>query len=268
MLVAAGQFGSTLDKDRNRRLAVDAVRDAARRGAALAVLPEASMCSFGPPGTDLTPYAEPLDGPFVDALAQAAADSGLTIVGGMFERTRRTGRVLNTVVVVGPDGLIGAYRKFHLFDALGWRESDQVMAGNPQRDGVVVFDLGGLRFGIMTCYDLRFPEMSRVLVDAGADVVVVAAHWLAGRGKADAWTTLLRARAIESTSYVVASAQPAPTCAGHSMVVDPKGKVLAGLSATAIGLVTGRLAARRVQEVRAALPVLANRRFSVAALPR
>lgn len=267
VLVAAGQFASSLDKDRNRGLAVGAVHDAARRGAALAILPEASMCSFGPPGTDLGPLAETLDGPFVGALGHAAADTGLTVVAGMFECASRAGGVHNTVVAVGPRGLIGAYRKFHLFDALGWRESDQVVAGSPWHDPILVFDAGGLRFGILTCYDLRFPEMCRVLVDAGADAVVVAAHWLAGRGKADTWTTLLRARAIESTSYVVAAAQPGPRCAGHSMVVDPTGKVLASLSATAEGLVTGLLEARRIGEVRAALPVLANRRFSVVARP-
>lgn len=263
VLVAAAQFESTLDKDLNRRRAVASVEAASRRGASLLVLPEAAMCSFGTPATDLAAFAEKLDGPFVTTLGRASAESGLTVVAGMFERTRRARRVYNTVVAVGPEGVVGAYRKYHLFDALGWRESERVLAGDPRRDPVVVVDVGGLRMGVMTCYDLRFPEMTRALVDAGAEVVLVAAHWVAGRGKADTWATLLRARAIESTSYVVASAQPAPRCTGHSMAIDPTGKVLDVLSATASGMVTASPTARRVREVRAAIPVLANRRFDV-----
>jgi predicted amidohydrolase len=243
------------------------VRRAASSGAALVVLPEGAMCPFEPTRADLCDLAETLDGPFVEAIAREAAQAGVTVVAGMFERSRRKARVHNTAVVVGPSGMIGCYRKFHLFDALGWRESASILAGDPAVDGVTVFDLDGLRFGVMTCYDLRFPEMARALVDAGTEVLLVCAQWIAGPGKADTWRTLLRARAIESTAYAVAAAQPSPGCTGHSMIVDPKGRVLAELDARARRVVLGQVDQRRVREVRDALPVLDARLYSVMPWP-
>lgn len=257
------QFATSLDTGANRRAALTSVAEAAALGAALVVLPEATMCSFGGPDTDLVPLAEPLDGPFVTALTEAAATAGVTVVAGTFEPSARPGKVRNTVVVVGPEGLVAAYRKLHLYDALGWQESDRVEAGDPVADGVVVFGLEGVVFGVMTCYDLRFPEMARALTDKGATALVVPAHWLAGPGKAEAWEVLLRARAIESTAYVVAAAKPGPEATGRSMVVGPTGEVLAALGADEEGLAVADLSAARVEEVRAGLPVLAHRRFDV-----
>ncbi len=258
------QFATSADKGANREAALARVAEAAGRGAELLVLPEAAMCTFGGPTADLASVAEPLDGPFVTALHRAAAKAGLTVVAGTFEPSGVAGKVRNTVVAVGPDGLIGAYRKLHLYDAHGWRESDRVEAGDPQDDNVVVFGLGDLVFGLMTCYDLRFPEMARALSDRGATAMVVPAHWLAGPGKADAWEVLLRARAIENTAYVVAAAKPGPEAIGRSMVVDPSGRVLAALGADEEGMAVADLLAGRVGEVRAELPVLAHRRFDVA----
>ncbi len=268
--VAAVQLASSLDKPANLRAVDRAVRQASAAGADLVVLPEATMASFGGQTTDLAPLAEPLDGPFVTALAALAADTGATVVAGMFEPApepepgsgERSGRVRNTVVAVGPDGLVGAYRKFHLYDALGWRESDRIAAGDPA-EGVLVFPVGDLMVGVMNCYDLRFPEMARRLVDAGATVLVEPAHWVNGPGKADTWTTLLRARAIESTAYVVAAAKPEPECTGHSMVVDPLGAVVGELRGDGDGQVVADLSAAEVTEVRRAIPVLDNRRFAV-----
>jgi predicted amidohydrolase len=260
----AVQVAAGLDRAENRKLAVGHVRAAAADGAGLVVLPEAMMCAFGTPGRDLSPDAEPLDGPFVAALGAAAADCGVHVVAGMFE-PGRAGRVHNTVVAIGPAGLIGTYRKFHLYDALGWRESDQVEPGDPRRESPLVFDAGGLRFGVMNCYDLRFPEMARALVDRGATVLLEPANWIAGPGKADVFVTLLRARAIENTCWVVAAAKPGPECAGCSSVVDPSGAVVERLGEDGSGTVSAELSAARVDEVRAVLPVLENRRFTVSA---
>jgi predicted amidohydrolase len=262
VLVSVAQFATSLDKEANRRAAVVSVRTAARQGAELVVLPEAAMCSFGETATDLVPLAEPLDGPYVTGLLAEAAATGTTVVAGTFEPAGSAGLVHNTVVVVGPDGLLGAYRKLHLYDALGWRESDRVMAGDPA-EPAVVFPLLGLTFGVMTCYDLRFPEMARRLVDGGATALVVPALWVAGPGKGETWELLLRARAVESTAYAVAAAQPGPGGSGRSAVVDPSGAVLASMGAEDEGSVSAELSADRVAEVRAGMPVLAHRRFSI-----
>jgi predicted amidohydrolase len=268
--VAVAQLRSSLDLPANRERAVAAVAAAAGQGAELVVLPEATQCGFGPPDLDLAARAEPLDGPFVTALAGAAREHRVTVVGGMFEAGAGGGRVFNTLVAVGPEGLAARYRKLHLYDALGWRESDRVRPGQPADDdngpGVVTVPLGPFRLGLMTCYDLRFPEMARALVDAGATVLVLPAAWVAGEHKAEQWGVLVRARAIENTAYVVAAAQPGPEYTGYSMVVDPAGLHLAVLDAEeegprALGLAD--LDPERLDEVRQGMPVLANRRFAV-----
>lgn len=270
MRVAAVQLATSLDKEANLDAVERAVHDAAGDGADLVVLPEATMCSFGTAATDLAHLAEPLDGPFVATLARLAAGTGATVVAGMFEPvpppaapSTATGRVHNTIVAVGPVGLVGAYRKFHLYDALGWKESDRIVPGDPSTDGVLAFPVGDMVVGVMNCYDLRFPEMGRLLVDAGATVLVEPAHWVNGPGKAETWEVLLRARAVENTAYVVAAGKPEPECIGHSMVVDPAGAVLGSLGGPEEGRVVVEVAVDRVAETRRQLPVLANRRLRV-----
>lgn len=265
MRVAAAQFSSVIDKVENRRRATAAIVTAAASGASLVVLPEAAMCAFGAPESDLVPHAEPLDGPFVTSLVDAASATSTTVVAGMFEAAG--GGVYNTVVVVSAGGVVARYRKLHLFDALGWRESDQLRAGDPDVANLGVSPLGDLTLGVMTCYDLRFPELARVLVDAGATVLAVPAAWVAGPRKADQWGDLLRVRAIENTAYVVAAAQPGPQYSGHSMVIDPLGEPVAALDAETDGgeeaLAIADIEAETVARVRAKLPVLEHRRFVV-----
>src|ERR1035437_2657881 len=141
-----------------------AVADAASQGAGLAVFPEATLARFG---SDLRAAAEPLDVPFCRGLSMAARDAGVAVVAGTFEPAPG-GRVYNTVVAYdAAGGLAASYRKIHLYDALGQRESELVAAG----DEPVLFDLGGLSAGIMTCYDVRFPELARVLAAGGAGVI-------------------------------------------------------------------------------------------------
>jgi predicted amidohydrolase len=235
MRVAVGQYASGFDKRRNREVAARLVAAAAAGGAHLVVLPEAAMYPFGSPDTDLAAAAEPLDGPFVEALVTSVADTDLTVVAGLFEPTGIPGLVHNTVVAVTAAGVAAAYRKVHLYDALGWRESARVTPGDPAAPPAVV-DVGPLRVGVMTCFDLRFPETARVLVDAGADVLAVPAAWVAGPGKAGQWEVLLRARAIENTAYVLGAGQPEPAYVGHSTIVDPNGDVLVRLGGAEDGL--------------------------------
>ncbi len=265
--VAAVQVAAGLDPEANRRVVAERLDAAAGAGASLAVFPEATMAAFGDASFDLSSVAEPLDGPFVSCLAEGAARHGVTVVAGMFEQVAGGGggRVYNTAVVVGPAGLLGAYRKVHLFDALGARESDRVVPGDPA-GGIVTVPLDdGLVLGLMTCYDLRFPESARALVDRGATLLALPAHWYNGPGKAEVWETLVRARAIESTAYVVAAGKPEDEAVGRSMVVDPLGEVLVELGGKEEDVALADVSAARVTAVRTMLPVLAHRRFGVVA---
>jgi predicted amidohydrolase len=220
----------------------------------LVVLPEASARDFGEPGTDLAPYAEAADGPFASRIAELATSA--VVVAGMFESAPDGARPFNTLVVEGPE-VSARYRKIHLYDSFGFRESDALSAGGitPQ-----VVELHGWRVGLMTCYDLRFPELARALVDAGAEVLLLPAAWVAGERKVDHWRTLLRARAIENTAYVVAAAQPGPRYCGHSMVVAPDGDVLVEAD-HGPAVVEARLERERLAAVRRTNPSLTNRRM-------
>ena len=211
-------------------------------GADLVVFPEAWQRHFGDPGSELAPFAEPLDGPFVTEVERVAKERDTTIVAGMFEQTGAT--PYNTVVVRGRARL--DYRKIHMYDSFGYQES-KVLAPGPIESAT--FDLGGTTIGILTCYDLRFPELGRRLVDAGAEVLVVPAAWVAGPRKVYHWTTLLRARAIENTVYVVGVGQPAPKTSGHSMVIDPLGDVVVE-GGDGAELLTAEIDLTRVAEAR------------------
>ncbi|HVX53184.1 carbon-nitrogen hydrolase family protein [Nocardioides sp.] len=247
--IALVQEAATLDPAENRAR----LEPLTPTGADLVVFPEVFARDFGKAGSDVREYAEPLDGPFATEVGRVAAQRGTTIVAGMFERTDDL--PFNTLVVRG--AVEASYRKIHLYDSFGYRESEALTGGAPTP---VVVDIGGVPIGLMTCYDLRFPELARALVDAGAELIVVPAAWVAGQRKVDHWRTLLRARAIENTVYVAAAAQPAPRYCGHSMVVDPLGDVLveAGDGAETVSATIGR---ERLDEARALNPSLANRRL-------
>ncbi|WP_246355013.1 carbon-nitrogen hydrolase family protein [Nocardioides ungokensis] len=249
--VALVQQASDLDPVVNRARLADLVP----AGADLVVLPEAFARDFGPPGSDVSASAEPVDGPFATEVDKVAAERGTTVVAGMFEPGEDPGRPFNTLVVRG--AAEAAYRKIHLYDSFGYRESDRLSPGPLEP---VVVEVGGFVLGLMTCYDLRFPEMARALVDRGAEVLVVPAAWVAGPRKVDHWRTLVRARAIENTVFVVAAGQPAPRYSGHSLVVDPLGDVLAE-AGDGPETVTATLDRDVLAEARRTNPSLANRRM-------
>ncbi len=249
--VRVHQWASGLDPAANRgRLAA-----AASPGADLVVLPEAFARDFGEAGSDVSAFAEPLDGPFGIELARAAGAGSCAVVAGMFEVSEDRERPYNTLLVGGAGP--AAYRKIHLYDSFGYRESDRLTGGAP--DPVVV-EVAGWQVGLMTCYDLRFPELARRLVDLGAEVIVVPAAWLAGERKVDHWRTLLAARAIENTCFVVGAGQPEPRYVGHSVVYGPLGETLVSARGAQETLEvtldrSDLLAARRTN------PSLANRRL-------
>jgi predicted amidohydrolase len=263
MKVALAQLTSTADKPSNRRRLSDLVRQAAEHGAELVVFPEETM--YAPPdGGPLDGTAEPLDGPFVELAQELARTHRLALVAGMHEKTGDPlGRPYNTIIVVDRRGvLIGSYRKLHVFDALGYQESAHVLPGD--RPPLTV-ELDGIRIGILNCYDLRFPELARALVDGGAELLVMSAAWFGGSLKEDHWETLLRARAIENTCWVAASDQSGAQYVGRSMLIDPMGVVRCSLGEEPHGVLVGDVTPARTAHVRGILPVLANRRLSTTA---
>ena len=258
--IAVVQTASSNDKAANRDLVTRVVADATQGRPDLVVLPEAMMSDFAVEGGSVAEAAEALDGEFVDTLRKCALEHGVAIVAGMFERSCDQHRPYNTLLAVGADGsLLGAYRKIHLYDAFGYKESDQLTSGDV---APVVVRVGGMSLGLMTCYDLRFPELSRALVDAGAEVLVVPAAWVRGPLKEHHWTTLLTARAVENTCYVAAAAQNGKKYCGLSQVIDPQGVALASVG-EADGQAVAEISAERLADVRKRNPSLQNRRYTV-----
>ncbi len=253
------QFPATTDVEANMESLARLVDKAADAGATLVVMPEGAMHDFGAGDLELGPVAQPVDGVFGRFLTEQAHQHSVTLVAGMFEQSPDPARPFNTLLVAAPgQGVVQRYRKVHLYDSFGYRESDRLLPGDVTP---VTFRVGDLTLGLMTCYDLRFPEFSRALVDAGADVLVVPAAWVRGPLKEDHWTTLLRARAIENTCYVLGAAQTGQTYVGCSAVIDPLGVVVASVGDEQ-EVVVADLSAERIADVRRRNPSLANRRMS------
>ncbi|HEY2839326.1 MAG TPA: carbon-nitrogen hydrolase family protein [Pirellulales bacterium] len=262
--VAAVQMSSGEDPAVNLRAAVALVEQAAAGGAQLVALPEMFLC-YGSPKAILA-AAETIPGPTSDVLCQLARRLNITLVAGSFcERGPQPDRGFNTSLLIGPDGAIRAtYRKRYLFDveipgAVQSRESTWLTPG----DAICVTDTPCGHIGQAICYDLRFPELFRALVDAGATLVCIPSAFTAATGR-DHWEILLRARAIENQLYVIAPNQfgahaPGMTSYGRSMIVDPWGIVLATAPEGA-GLIFSELDLSRVATIRERLPALRHRR--------
>ncbi|HWI32069.1 MAG TPA: carbon-nitrogen hydrolase family protein [Microbacterium sp.] len=258
--IGVAQFGPTAGAAANLALIDGLLAKAVERGARLVLFPEYSSYFIDPFDETLALNAEHIDGPFVQGLVSLAERHGVHVVAGLLERGHDERRVRNTVVAVDATGVLASYRKLHLYDAFGQRESDWIEAGEiapPE-----VFELDGLRFGLMTCYDLRFPEVARTLADADVDVTLVAAEWVRGPLKEHHWRTLLHARAIENTMYVAAADHPPPLGIGHSMIVDPQGVEIAAVG-TMTDVAVAHVARDAITNVRRVNPALRLRRFRV-----
>lgn len=273
---AAVQLSSQASVDDNLEAVRRLARRAAGRGARVVVLPE-NFALMGDEA-DKREHAEPLPAPPCEpaalegtrvarAVSELARELSVWLVaGGMPERSDDEARPFNTACVFDPEGaLTQRYRKVHLFDVeLGaggsYRESASTSAG----DEPVVADVDGAKVGLSICYDVRFPELYRALSSKGAEVLVVPAAFTLDTGK-DHWEVLLRARAIEAQSFVVAAAQwgthpRGRRTFGRSMIVDPWGTVLAQAS-EGEGLALAELDPERLTRVRAQLPALRHRRL-------
>lgn len=262
--VAVAQFAAIADVTSNISSLEFFAEAAAREGAEVVVFPEASMYSFNASAADIANCARRDGEHFEAAIRGLAARLGLVIVAGMYADSGGP-LARNVFIVAGPDGKrLGSYEKLHLYDAFHNRESEKSVRA-PLLDDFAeacIFEYGGLRFGLMAAYDLRFPEMARVLIDRGANVLLVGADWVSGPLKELHWETLLRARAIENTCFVAASCQSPPLSVGMSMIVDPNGLPMATVAGDS-GVAVARLSEARLRSVREALPCLEHRRYRV-----
>lgn len=260
MRITLAQIDADDDIERNLELVRAACEAARADGADLVVFPEYAMYEKRAVDATFATAAQPVDGPFVSALAELAARLGIAMVAGIVEKTDDDRRPYNTLIAVDSTGsVVARYRKLHLFDSFGFRESDWIAPGTSLDP--VVFEVGGVTVGLMTCYDLRFPELGRRLADAGAHLVLACSSWVPGAGKVDQWRTLAKARAIENTYFVGAVSQASPISIGRSLLADPSGGVVGEFGdAPAIG--TFEVDVMDVRAARDRNPALQHRRYA------
>jgi predicted amidohydrolase len=250
------QLDASLDAPQPDRVARVAAQVRAQDGADLVILPE--LWAHGAFAYDRwADTAEPLDGPTVSALAVAARELGAIVHAGTIIERAPDGRLYNTAITLSPAGeLVAHYRKLHRF-GFGQGEATELAAGSE----LVTIDLAGTRAGIATCYDLRFPELFRALLDRGAELFVLSSAWPDKRIRH--WRLLAQARAVESQGYVLAcnaaGEHAGVRLGGNSLVADPWGDVLAEAGAEPETLVV-EIDPSQVARTRKSFPVLADRR--------
>ena len=269
MRAAAVQLNSTDEYDRNLEVAERLIREAAAEGAELVALPEKWNLLAG--GEELLAGAEPLGGPSLSAARGWARELGIDLLAGSLSE-RGEDRAFNTSVLIGPGGEdVAVYRKIHMFDVdvggVAYRESEHEQAG----EEIVTAPLGATVLGLSVCYDLRFPELYRILAVRGARVLTVPSAFTLATGR-DHWEVLLRARAIENQAFVLApnqvgEAPPHFSSYGRSAIVDPWGVVLATAPDEEC-FVAAELDFAAQDRVRESLPSLANRRPQAYAWPQ
>jgi predicted amidohydrolase len=260
--IAIAQIKSSTNKHENLDKARDLIDKAKSKGAQLIAFPEFLM-AFSPAEQSpvaLAARAESLDGLFVGTLKDAAKASRVAVLASIYEVCAVPDRVYDTALWIDSSGNIAAvYRKMHLYDAFGFKESDKF---HPGADIAAPVTCSDARCGMMICYDLRFPEMARMLALDGAEILFAPSGWVQGNMKLDHWQTMIKARALENGCYIVAPDQTGNIYIGHSLVVDPYGQIVTDMGDRE-GLEIIDLDLRMVGEAREKLPLLKNRRAEV-----
>jgi len=257
--VAVVQLRALRNKEANLKRILSYVDEAAKRGAALCAFPEFMM--FYTPSSqsarELAAMAETIDGDFVRSIAAAARDNSIEVVGTLYEKSGSENRVYDTAFLIDSSGrLVSKYRKIHLYDALGFKESKKLAAGSqfpkPQKSKIG-------RVGLMICYDLRFPEMSRKLAASGSEILVAPSAWVRGDMKEEHWIAINRTRATENGCFVIAPDQVGNIYCGRSLVIDPFGRILLDMKKRQ-GLAMVQIDGAQIKRVRRTLPLLKSRR--------
>jgi predicted amidohydrolase len=259
MKVAIAQLKTTTDKAENLQKAKEYIAKSKNLGADFVVLPEMFM-GYTSVTSGILPadIAEPIDGPFVHGLLEAARQNQIYVVCGMYESEEDEGRrAYNTTVIINKSGeLLYNYRKTHLCDAFTYKESDSIIPG---AEPFQVIDTEFGKLGLIVCYELRFPEVTRQLMLEKADFLFVSAGWYGGILKEEHWEILIRARAIENTTFVCAANQTGNVFSGRSMIVDPMGVILASAGEEE-AIVLAEIDLERVKRVKERLPSMDHRR--------
>ena len=262
MKVAIVQFKASTNKEMNLKKIISYISKAALKNATLCAFPEFMMFYTNSTQTpkQLASLAETINGNFVKTIAKAAKESKIQVVGSFYENSKAKDRVYDTSFVINKSGVvISTYRKIHLYDALGFRESDKMAPGSKIAKPVKT-SVG--KVGMMICYDLRFPEMSRSLAVSGSEVLVAPSAWVKGKMKEEHWIAINKTRAIENGCYVIAPDQVGNIYCGRSLAVDPYGKILLDMKKKqGIGYVAIDL--NKVKQTRKVLPLLKTRRTDI-----
>jgi predicted amidohydrolase len=274
--VAIVQMKSSVNKEENLTFSLEQIKEAREKKAQIICFPEFQM-AFSPnsqPARELYAISELVDGDFVNALSKSAKENNVYVIGTMYERSTMGSNkiirsfnnednvdsqycVYDTAILINNKGiLVSCYRKLHLYNALGFRESKKLLAGN-KLFSPVDSPLGKL--GVLVCYDLRFPELSRLLAIEGSNALVSPSGWVQGAMKEDHWLTMCKARSIENGVYLIAPNQVGNIYCGRSLIVDPFGVVILDMG-TREGMEIIDLDVGRIDLVRNDLPLLKNRR--------
>jgi predicted amidohydrolase len=254
---------SDTDKKKNLAQSKDYIEEARCKNAQIICFPEFQM-GFSPSDQkpiELSKISEGVNtGNFLRTLSRYAKENEIDIISTIYEKARIKYKVFDSAIAIRKDGVIvSRYRKIHLYDALGFRESDKFLAGNSIEKP---FQFEAAKIGLMICYDIRFPEVSRILSVLGAEFLVIPSAWVHGIMKEEHWQTFIKTRAIENGIYVIAPDQIGNLYTGRSMVVDPFGTVLLDMG-NKEGMEVVELEKSDIIKVRANLPLLKNRRTDV-----
>lgn len=262
---AVVQMKSSVNKEQNLAYSLNLINEAVKNKAQLICFPEFQMAysSAEQKPEELHKIAEKIDGNFISTLSSSAKRNKINVIATLYEfidTNKQNHKVYDTAVIINERGkLESVYRKVHLYDALGFKESKKLIAGSiierPTRTSV-----GNL--GLLICYDMRFPEISRILTVNGASILVSPSAWVAGFMKQEHWEIMLKARAIENGVYVIAPNQIGNIYCGRSMVIDPFGTVLVDMG-NREGMEIMDIDNSRINTIRRRLPLLKNRRTDV-----
>ena len=257
--IAVVQFKASTNKNENLKKILNYIKNASKRGAELCAFPEFMMfyTTSSQSPAKLASLAETINGSFVKTIANAAKENSIQVVGTFYEKSKKKNRVYDTSFLISKSGkIISKYRKIHLYDALGFKESNKMTPGS-KINSPTKTSVGQL--GMLICYDLRFPEMSRTLAAAGSEILVAPSAWVKGKMKEEHWITINKTRAIENGCFIVAPDQVGNIYCGRSVVVDPYGKILLDMKKRqGVGIVN--ISLDKVKQTRKILPLLKNRR--------
>lgn len=256
MFVAAGQFVVSSVWEKNAQVCVSLMAQACR-GVSLLVLPEGILARDDIDLDLPIRAAQPLDGAFMTRLLEESAHNNMTTIFTILVPST-PGRAVNMLVALRAGNIVARYAKLHLYDAFSMQESQSIDAGTVIAP---VLDVEGVKVGLMTCYDLRFPDMALALALQGADVLALPTGWVRGPLKEQQWSTLLAARALDTTCYMIAAGECGNRNIGQSRIIDPLGVTIAA-AADRPALIVAEIFRERIDQVREQLPLLQQRRFA------